>query len=255
MRGSNYMRELLKNHKGNLTDRWSSYTQVYENFLASKKEATTAILEVGVQNGGSLEIWAKYFPSADRIVGLDINDKIRSVHFQDARIEALVLDATKDEAKSILVQKFGSKSFDLIIDDGSHISGHILRTLENFWELLSDNGVYIIEDLHCSYWKFYKGGLNKHKSAVTRLADIADAINHEHWRLKPVDVLVQYIKSYYRGRRWTKFLQSNHSTFQTISFHNSMAVIQKCPPNENALGAREQFGNIEAVTENLRKIL
>ena len=41
--------------------------------------------------------------------------------------------------------------FDLIIDDASHQNELTIKTFENYWDMLKDGGVFIIEDLHCSY--------------------------------------------------------------------------------------------------------
>ena len=44
-------------------------------------------------------------------------------------------------------------SFDLIIDDGSHILSDILKNLIFFFKLLKPNGIYVIEDYkHPNYY-------------------------------------------------------------------------------------------------------
>ena len=43
---------------------------------------------------------------------------------------------------------------DIIIDDGSHVPEHQLKTFYYLFEnLLKDGGTYVIEDVECSYWK------------------------------------------------------------------------------------------------------
>ena len=37
---------------------------------------------------------------------------------------------------------------DVIIDDGDHVDQSQLATLRNFWPLLRDGGLYIIEDIY-----------------------------------------------------------------------------------------------------------
>lgn len=58
------LKQLYALHTGKVSDKWSSYLDAYENILSKYRHKPINLLEVGVQNGGSLEIWAKYFPYA-----------------------------------------------------------------------------------------------------------------------------------------------------------------------------------------------
>jgi hypothetical protein len=50
-----------------------------------------------------------------------------------------------------VVEEFGP--FDLIVDDGSHHSSHIITSFNHlFSDGLKDSGVYFVEDLHANYW-------------------------------------------------------------------------------------------------------
>ena len=42
--------------------------------------------------------------------------------------------------------------FDVIIDDGSHLSFHQLFTFHHLFDALKDGGIYVIEDVHTSFW-------------------------------------------------------------------------------------------------------
>ena len=46
---------------------------------------------------------------------------------------------------------------DVIIDDGSHIGEHVCTTFETLFPRMATGGVYVIEDLHTSYWPSYGG--------------------------------------------------------------------------------------------------
>ncbi|TIN50291.1 MAG: class I SAM-dependent methyltransferase, partial [Mesorhizobium sp.] len=56
-----------------MSDKWSIYLSTYDHIFSEYRDRPVRILEVGVQNGGSLEIWQKYFPNAEIIVGCDVN--------------------------------------------------------------------------------------------------------------------------------------------------------------------------------------
>jgi hypothetical protein len=42
-------------------------------------------------------------------------------------------------------------------------------------------GIYIVEDLCCSYWQDFEGGLNDEASSMAFFKSLVDVINHEHW--------------------------------------------------------------------------
>ena len=48
-----------------------SYLPLYGSLFKDKKETTQNILEIGIQNGGSIKLWRDYFINAT-IYGLDI---------------------------------------------------------------------------------------------------------------------------------------------------------------------------------------
>lgn len=119
------------------------YLSRYEPFL--KYLATEDIIELGVGNGASLMVWSDYFPNA-HVTGVDNNpESIKPLEGMDDRITPIIGDATDPK----LWESFGQ--FDLIVDDASHYSGHIISTFQLAWPKLKPGGIYIAEDLHCAY--------------------------------------------------------------------------------------------------------
>jgi hypothetical protein len=57
------------------------------------------LLEIGVQNGGPLEIWAKYFLKAEKIVGCDIDQNCGRLQFADPRIKIVIGDVNSDDSE------------------------------------------------------------------------------------------------------------------------------------------------------------
>ena len=51
--------------------RWPSLAEVYEPYLDPHRESARSVLEIGVESGGSLAMWADYFPAA-HIYGVDL---------------------------------------------------------------------------------------------------------------------------------------------------------------------------------------
>jgi len=43
---------------GKVSDKWDSYLPIYDRLFGPRKDDAIGLLEIGVQNGGSLEIWS-----------------------------------------------------------------------------------------------------------------------------------------------------------------------------------------------------
>ncbi|MEI8210365.1 MAG: hypothetical protein WCG16_14235, partial [Methylococcales bacterium] len=55
---------IFANHKGKVSDKWSIYLYEYSRLFETYRNRPVRLLEIGVQNGGSLEIWGQYFVNA-----------------------------------------------------------------------------------------------------------------------------------------------------------------------------------------------
>jgi hypothetical protein len=110
------------------------YTVFYERHFKPLRRRRLDLLEVGTSEGGSLRMWAEWAPRA-RIVGVDIAPLGR---VDTDRIETVVADVrgyTPD------------RTFDIIVDDGSHNPSDILAAYERLWPSVKPGGFYAVEDL------------------------------------------------------------------------------------------------------------
>ena len=55
MNNKTTLRDTYLSHDGKGSDKWSSYLDAYEDLLSDSRDSIESILEIGVQNGGSLE--------------------------------------------------------------------------------------------------------------------------------------------------------------------------------------------------------
>ena len=228
-------------HQGYVSDKWASYLPVYDRWFASYQAMPVRLLEVGVQNGGSLQIWAKYFVDAKKIVGCDINPDCAQLEFEDSRV-ALVLGDVKAAAvrEQILAQ---SDVYDIIIDDGSHKIADIIKTFKLFYSRLAPGGIYVIEDLHCSYWAKWHGGLWRSDSAMEFFKSLTDVVNLESWGagFLPADWVAKL-----KTKSHSRFKPADYADIETISFYNSMCLITKAH-SVNTIGGRVVAGNVALV--------
>jgi SAM-dependent methyltransferase len=207
--------ELFLKHDGKAIDKWEQYLGVYDCELAALAAAgrPLRLLEVGVQNGGSLELWRKFLPEGSEIFGLDIDPRVSSLEFE-SYIRVYVADAT-DAAR--MEEVLGSATFDVIIDDGSHVCSDVCRTFELLFHHLAPGGRYVIEDLHCSYNPNYGGGLRSPGSSIEHLKHLVDCLHCDYLAADAVDPaeLAQ--------------LSTYNRSLARITFYDSIAVVEKLP--------------------------
>ena len=236
------LEQLYEKHRGKLSDKWSIYLTEYDRLFQPYRRLPVRLLEIGIQNGGSLEIWSKYFPKAEKIIGCDINPDCAQLTYTDPRISVIVGDANSDEAQTAVLSH--SASFDLIIDDGSHLSSDIVKSFARYFPRLADGGIFVAEDLHCSYWKQFEGGLFDPFSSMAFFKRLADVVSHEHWGVEKdsTEIFAGFFARY-GFQIDAEILSHIHS----VEFINSMCVIRKLVPEQNVLGPRFIAGSVERV--------
>lgn len=229
-------------HRGKLSDKWALYVSEYERLFSPYRNRPVNLLEIGVQNGGSLEIWTKYFPNAQKLVGCDIDPKCRLLKYEDTRVAVVIGDANTDAVQAEVLSH--APTLDLVIDDGSHRSDDIVRSFCRYFPALVDGGMFVAEDLHCSYWREFQGGLLYRFSSIEFFKRLVDVVNHEHWGIKKSrQELLKPFLSKYRTAIDEETLQHIHS----VEFANSMCVIRKAASQNNRLGGRMISGSEDLV--------
>ena len=135
-----------------------SYIETYESIFSQRKESAKNILEIGIGdfkelNGGSIELWYKYFTNA-RIYAVDKLDITRVLpHIQNnPRIQIYTgSDAyNTDFFESTFLSQ--NKQFDVLIDDGPHTLESMITFIKLYHKTLAPNGVMIIEDVQDIEW-------------------------------------------------------------------------------------------------------
>ena len=127
----------IRSHAGRQIDKWAHYGPIYDKHLDPLWTTAKRVLEIGIDHGGSLQLWASAFPSA-QIVGLDINPDCK--RFEEDRISVVIGDQTDIR----LLDSLGE--FDVVIDDGSHRLPDIETSFTTLYP--KTKMIYLVEDLH-----------------------------------------------------------------------------------------------------------
>lgn len=197
----------FKTNKQKNIHKWTHYFPVYDKILSEYRNKTINVLEIGVLDGGSLELWHRYFGPNALIVGIDNHHQPNSMGlvFDSPMIHFRKGDQNDPKFLESLREEYNE--FDIIIDDGSHISKHIIESFENLYPIVNKNGMYIIEDTHTSYWGSHGGGLKLKGSTIEYAKELIDELNAVHTKILPS----------------TNFTNETHS----ITFYDSMIVFKK----------------------------
>ena len=135
-----------------------SYLPLYEKLLNPIHTNAKHILEIGIgnfgqKNGGSVAMWADFFENA-QIHAVDILPKER-VYDELFRDEKIHIYCESDAYHNKLIREnFEDKNikFDFILDDGPHTLESMISCIELYHNLLTSNGVLIIEDIQSPHW-------------------------------------------------------------------------------------------------------
>lgn len=164
--------EIGKTHKTDKSSIYHDYLNKYQKYLPFARNQKIKILEIGVAQGSSLKTWSDYFYNSN-VVGIDINLNCKQYETEKIKIE--IGDQSDISFLQNVCAKYGF--FDLIIDDGSHFSDHVIKSFDCLFNYLNSGGVYIIEDVCCSYWKEYNGGKENDNSLLKKFHKIIDEVN------------------------------------------------------------------------------
>jgi len=136
-----------------------NYSEYYSEIFFNDRKKIKNFLEIGLgtnnvnlaSNMGeqgtplaSLRAWRDYFENAN-IYGADIDKEILK---NEDRITTFFVDQTNPETINALFQNIGVETFDIILEDGLHEYNANICFFENSVRYLSNNGVYIIEDVY-----------------------------------------------------------------------------------------------------------
>jgi hypothetical protein len=237
---------LHRNKKGKVSDKWESYLSFYEDVFSTYRIKPIRLLEIGIQNGGSLETWSSYFQNGDMFIGCDIDEKCQNLVYDDPRITVVVGDANKLEAFSKITSL--SSNYDIIIDDGSHISIDIINSFLNYFPILKPGGTYIVEDTHCLYLSSFGGGILNEYSAYAFFKRLIDIISFQFWSDQVT--LQTYMQTFLESDKVPNFILDG--AIESIEFKNSLIKVTKSKNySHNKIGNRLIVGTEAIVNSNI----
>jgi hypothetical protein len=199
------LESIFYTNQDRLISKWNCYFSVYERYFNKYRNKPLVMLEIGVAHGGSLQMWKKYFGENLIIYGLDINPRCKSLEEKNIQIYI----GSQSDRKFLRWLKTQIPKIDILLDDGGHSMKQQIVTFEELFDHIKEDGVYICEDCHTSYWPSYGGGYLRKGTYIEYAKRLIDKLNAWHTRRLPVDNFTNSAKS--------------------VCFYDSMVVIEKNP--------------------------
>jgi hypothetical protein len=129
-----------------------NYIEFYQQWLENRH--VNSLLEVGFGAGASVKMWSEYLKDAD-IYCIEYADEEYNKIWNNPNLNVdglnlIIGDSTKKETWDKLPDYL-----DIIIDDGDHHPQSQIDTFLFGFQHLDSNGLYFIEDTHCSFEEKY----------------------------------------------------------------------------------------------------
>jgi len=176
---NNRLREIFHKELTLGSDKWDPYFDVYETYCSKYIDKPITLVEIGVQSGGSIQMWRKFLGPQAKIVGIDIDPSVLNhVSHYDDNIEIIVGDQESHSFWDEFLTKY--PNIDVLIDDGGHTMQQQKITFERAFPHINTNGTLICEDTHTSYYNSFRSFLHNQNSFVEYSKNISDLINYDH---------------------------------------------------------------------------
>jgi cephalosporin hydroxylase len=207
---------------GRMIQKWHHYFDIYHRHFQSFRGKSPVVLEIGVFQGGSLQMWRDYFGSGARIVGIDIDPRCKQ--FEEPGIEVLIGNQADREFLAEVRRRV--PHLDIVIDDGGHRMEQQIASFEELYAHVQPEGVYLCEDSHTSYFQGYGGGHRRPGTFIEYSKGRVDRL-HAWYSEQPEAFAVDAL---------------TRSTY-ALHFYDSVLVIEKRPieaPSQSKTG-RQSF--------------
>ncbi len=202
---SNPLKEYFRNNKARRIIKWVDYLDIYHQYFSKYRGKAMTILEFGVADGGSLQMWKHYFGKKARVIGVDIDSRCRDL--TEDQIEIYIGDQANRHFLKKLIGETGA--LDIVIDDGGHFMKQQIITFQEIYPAIKKRGLFVTKDLHTSYWKEFGGGYKKGGTFIEYAKDLIDQMQAWHSQDKNL-----------------KINDITH-TLKSIHIYNSLIIFEK----------------------------
>jgi cephalosporin hydroxylase len=178
------------------SQKYTSYLKAYKDLMGNLNSSPKVIVEIGIANGGSLELWRRVFGDQVRIIGIDLNPQ--AIKLRNLGYEVLIADMGTSAGWNKLQDLLGNEKITILIVDGGHTNPQQIFSITRGIPLLAPGGYCFIEDLHSAFMADF--GNPSRFSSWNFLAELSEDFQKNHFKvLKTVQFpkLINQIESFH----------------------------------------------------------
>jgi hypothetical protein len=146
--------DIYAGNTGPAVHKWHHYLPIYERHFGPRRGTPVRFLEIGVAEGGSLQMWRRWLGDDAVLFGIDVNPACAALDGQAGQVR-IGSQGDPTFLASVVAEMGG---VDVVLDDGSHQRRHIMASLKALLPQITVGGIYMIEDLSTAYLASYGGG-------------------------------------------------------------------------------------------------
>ncbi|MCU0388072.1 MAG: class I SAM-dependent methyltransferase [Chitinophagaceae bacterium] len=223
----NDLEKYFEKNEKRLISKWTHYFDIYERHFSRFRNREIVILEIGVFQGGSLQMWKDYFGDKAKIYGVDINPRCKELEEENIKI----FIGSQSDRKFLRELKKQIPPIDILIDDGGHTMVQQIVSYEELFDHVKENGVYLCEDVHTSYRVRLGGGHKRRGTFIEYSKNFIDQLNAFHSEQSSLPV-------------------SNFTrTADSVHFYDSMVIVEK----RNREMPKQVLKGVPSFPENIKK--
>jgi hypothetical protein len=208
---------------GRLIHKWHHYFEIYHRHFELFRGRSPVVVEIGVQHGGSMQMWHDYFGPGARIVGIDIDPRCR--RFEDKSTTILIGDQA--DRHFLADVRARVPHIDILIDDGGHTMTQQIITFEEMYPHIQPNGIYLCEDMNTSLIAEFGGGYRREGTFLEYSKGLIDRLYG--WHSQEMKGLIDELNCQY-SRKPEQFPSDGMTqTTYALHFYDSVLVIEKRP--------------------------
>ena len=165
--------EQFESHQGRMAHKPVKYLDIYEWHFQRFLGKPVTLIELGVGEGGSLQLWKWYFGYESKIIGIDYRPECQA--FEEDQIHVRIGLQQDGAFLASVVEEFGAP--DIVIDDAGHRPIETCAAFKALYPMVSTYGTYAVEDVGTSYVPDYGGALHHSDSFVEMTKGLIDEMH------------------------------------------------------------------------------
>jgi O-methyltransferase len=205
MNYSNSLADYFYKNRKRIIHKWPHYFEIYDRYFSRFRETECVIVEIGVYQGGSLQMWKEYFGDKARIYGIDIDPRCKQ--YEEESIQIFIGSQADTVFLESLVQII--PKIDILIDDGGHWMHQQIGAFMSLFQHIQPEGIYLCEDTMTSYLPEYRGGYERKGTFMEFAKSLVDALHQ--WHIPNSDLIAGV----------------HPSSLDAIHFHDGIVVVEK----------------------------